>query len=85
MIDDNIGLILSLFLKHLLRFCNLSPGNTAVHVIVEQPTRNQRRISIDRVLFLVFLVHIVLLCENNRQFNTVIYPVCLNVCSYLVS
>jgi len=28
MIDDNIGLILGLFLKHLLRFCDLRPGNT---------------------------------------------------------
>jgi len=28
MIDDNIGLILGLFLKHLLRFCDLRPGNS---------------------------------------------------------
>ena len=28
MIDHNIGLILGLFLKHLLRFCDLRPGNT---------------------------------------------------------
>jgi len=30
MIDDNIGLILGLFLKHLLRFCDLRPGNTVL-------------------------------------------------------
>jgi len=30
MVDDNIGLILGLFLKHLLRYCDLRPDNTAV-------------------------------------------------------
>jgi len=34
MIDDNIRLILGLFLKNLLRFCDLRPGNTGPSIVL---------------------------------------------------
>jgi len=41
MIDDNIGLILRLFLNHLLRFCDLRPGNTVADVDVHLESKKQ--------------------------------------------